>query len=455
VSDEIDDSAETRQLSHGQSDPLHREIHAYVLEVEGGSDALPFTGEIERATLGSHPSNDLVLGSDTVSRFHCEVLSDATGVRVKDLGSKNGTFVDGVRVESAWLRNDSRLQLGDVSVRFRARGELALPVSAASSFGGLVGRSLAMRRLFALLERCAQSDVTVLIHGETGTGKEGAAEAVHAASRRAKGPFIVVDCGAIPPTLLESELFGHEKGSFTGAHGQRIGAFEEADGGTVFLDEIGEIPLDLQPKLLRVLERKTIRRVGSNRQIPVDVRIIAATHRSLQKEVNEGSFRADLYYRLAVVKVELPPLRERLEDLPQLVETLLDQLGVHGEGRARLTAPAFLARLGAHPLAGNVRELRNLLERALVLEDALDSPPPVPVPPGPAPQGPPPHVAPPPPAPPPPPPPPPRPGHPRWQATCAGSETSSGGRSSSRTPSTAPPRCRSRSTPTPRAPCPT
>jgi DNA-binding NtrC family response regulator len=350
---------------------MHREIHSYVLEVEGG-EALRLSGETERASLGSHPSNDLVLASDAVSRFHCELLSDARGVRIKDLGSKNGTFVDGVRVESAWLRNESRVQLGDVSLRFRLRGGMALPVSAASSFGGLVGRSLAMRRLFALLERCAQSDVTVLLHGETGTGKEGAAEAIHGASRRASAPFVVVDCGAIPPALLESELFGHEKGAFTGAHGQRIGAFEEANHGTVFLDEIGEIPLDLQPKLLRVLERKTIRRVGSNRQIPVDVRIIAATHRSLQKEVNEGSFRADLYYRLAVVKVELPPLRERLEDLPDLVETLLDQLGVRGDARARLTSTAFLGRLAAHPLSGNVRELRNLLERALVLEDAFD-----------------------------------------------------------------------------------
>ncbi|MBX7194194.1 MAG: sigma 54-interacting transcriptional regulator [Sandaracinaceae bacterium] len=363
--------AETREIREEPSAPLHSEIHAYVLEVEGG-EALTFNAQSERASVGSHPSNDLVLASDAVSRFHCEILSDARGVRIRDLASKNGTYVDGVRVESAWLRNDNRLQLGDVSVRFRARGGLALPVSSSSSFGGLVGRSLAMRRVFALLERCAQSDVTVLVHGETGTGKEGAAEAIHAASRRASGPFVVVDCGAIPPALLESELFGHEKGAFTGAHGQRVGAFEEADGGTVFLDEIGEIPLDLQPKLLRVLERKTIRRVGSNKQLPVDVRILAATHRSLQKEVNDGSFRADLYYRLAVVKVELPPLRERLDDLPDLVDTLLDQLGVQGEARARLTSPAFLARLRAHSLLGNVRELRNLLERALVLEDAFD-----------------------------------------------------------------------------------
>jgi DNA-binding NtrC family response regulator len=369
----VTDGTQTRDLGAVPGAlPLHREIHAYVLEVEGAGEALSFTGETERASIGAHPSNELVLASDTVSRFHCEILSDAGGVRVHDLGSRNGTFVDGVRVETAWLRNDSRLQLGDVSLRFRARGELALPVSAASSFGGMVGRSLPMRRLFALLERCSQSDVTVLIQGETGTGKEAAAEAIHGASRRASKPFVVVDCGAIPPSLLESELFGHEKGSFTGAVGQRVGAFEEADGGTVFLDEIGEIPLDLQPKLLRVLERKTIRRVGSNRQIPVDVRILAATHRPLQKEVNEGTFRADLYYRLAVVKVELPALRERLEDLPALVETLLDQLGVHGEGRARLTSPGFLARLSAYPLSGNVRELRNLLERALVLEDAFD-----------------------------------------------------------------------------------
>ena len=364
--------SETRDISTAKAAlPTHREIHAYILEVEGG-EALTFSGESERAGIGAHPSNDLVLASDTVSRFHCELVSEGTGVRVRDLGSKNGTFIDGVRVESAWLHNNSRLQLGDVSVRFRARGGVSLPVHASSAFGGMVGRSLAMRRLFSLLERCAGSDVTVLIQGETGTGKEAAAEAIHAASRRANEPFVVVDCGAIPPSLLESELFGHEKGSFTGAVNQRIGAFEAANSGTVFLDEIGEIPIDLQPKLLRVLERKTIRRVGSNKQIPVDVRIVAATHRPLQKEVNEGTFRADLYYRLAVVKVELPPLRERLEDLPELVETLLDQLGIQGESRARLTSPAFQSRLAAHPFAGNVRELRNLLERALVLEDAFE-----------------------------------------------------------------------------------
>jgi two-component system response regulator GlrR len=364
--------SETRDISTAKTAlPMHREIHAYVLEVEGG-EALTFSGESERAGIGAHPSNDLVLASDTVSRFHCELVSEGNGVRVRDLGSKNGTIVDGVRIESAWLHNNSRLQLGDVTVRFRARGGVSLPVHASSAFGGMVGRSLAMRRLFALLERCAGSDVTVLIQGETGTGKEAAAEAIHGASRRANENFVVVDCGAIPPSLLESELFGHEKGSFTGAVNQRIGAFEAAHNGTVFLDEIGEIPIDLQPKLLRVLERKTIRRVGSNKQIPVDVRIIAATHRPLQKEVNEGSFRADLYYRLAVVKVELPPLRERLEDIPELVDTLLEQLGVQGEARARLTAPGFQARLAAHPFAGNVRELRNLLERALVLEDAFE-----------------------------------------------------------------------------------
>jgi two-component system response regulator GlrR len=340
--------------------------------IDGGPEAVAVPLGLASVRVGSGEDADLRLDDAAVSRAHVALRLVPHGCEIRDLDSKNGTFVDGVRVESAWLRNDSRLQLGDVTVRFRERGGVVLPVSSASSFGGLVGRSLAMRRLFALLERCAQSDVTVLIHGETGTGKEGAAEAIHGASRRASAPFVVVDCAAIPPALLESELFGHEKGSFTGAHGQRIGAFEEANGGTVFLDEIGEIPIDLQPKLLRVLERKTIRRVGSNRQIPVDVRILAATHRSLQKEVNDGTFRADLYYRLAVVKVELPPLRERLDDLPDLVETLLAQLGVRGEAHARLTSAPFLARLTSHPLAGNVRELRNLLERALVLEDAFD-----------------------------------------------------------------------------------
>jgi transcriptional regulator with PAS, ATPase and Fis domain len=210
----------------------------------------------------------------------------------------------------------------------------------------------------------------VLIHGETGTGKDAAAEAIHEASARREQPFVVVDCGAIPAELLESELFGHERGAFTGAVEDRSGAFEAASGGTIFLDEIGELALELQPKLLRALERKTIKRVGSNHYAPVDVRIIAATNRCLRSEINAHRFRSDLYYRLNVLNVQMPPLRERLEDLPLLVDAMLSSLRADGhEYAGHVRSDAFLAALGAHSWPGNVRELRNYIERCLTLYD--------------------------------------------------------------------------------------
>jgi len=224
-----------------------------------------------------------------------------------------------------------------------------------------------MRAAFALLERAAASDATVLIEGETGTGKEGAARGLHDGSTRRSGPFVVVDCGAIPAELLESELFGHERGAFTGASAARAGAFEEADGGTIFLDEIGELPLDLQPKLLRAIEHRQIRRVGSNLHKTVDVRLVAATHRDLRADVNDGRFRPDLYFRLAVVRINLPPLRERPEDIPLLVERIVDGLVDDPAARAPLLDGALVTALQRGAWAGNVRELRNHLERCLVL----------------------------------------------------------------------------------------
>jgi transcriptional regulator with PAS, ATPase and Fis domain len=227
-----------------------------------------------------------------------------------------------------------------------------------------------MRRVFALLERAAQSDATVLIEGETGTGKEAVAESIHRESRRSDGPFVVVDCGAIPSALLESELFGHERGAFTGAVAARRGAFEAAAGGTIFLDEIGELDAELQPKLLRVLERKEIKRVGNTQHTAVDVRVIAATNRGLRTEVNAKRFRSDLYYRLAVVEIALPPLRERPEDVPLLVSHLLDHLGAAGTPEAAmLQSEQSLTTLTHHKWPGNVRELRNYVERTVALRD--------------------------------------------------------------------------------------
>jgi DNA-binding NtrC family response regulator len=237
-------------------------------------------------------------------------------------------------------------------------------------FGRMIGRSPAMQTVFDLLGKAAPSDATILLEGETGTGKEVSAEAIHRGSPRAAKPFLVVDCGAMPPQLLESELFGHERGAFTGAVSARQGVFEAAGGGTVFLDEIGELSLDLQPKLLRVLERREVRRVGTNNHIPVNVRLIAATNRSLREQVAAQKFRSDLYYRLAVVEVRLPPLRERLPDLPLLVDHIVHAFGNVDETTwTRVRAPEFLEALARHSWPGNIRELRNYLERCLALHD--------------------------------------------------------------------------------------
>jgi len=253
-------------------------------------------------------------------------------------------------------------------VRFEPLGEsVELELSSAETFGGIVGSSVPMRELFARLEKIAQSDATVLVTGETGTGKELVAEAVHEHSKRKSGPFVVLDCGSIPQNLIESELFGHEKGAFTGATHTYAGAFERSDGGTVFLDEIGELPLAMQPKLLRVLERKEVRRVGGSKTISTDIRVVAATNRDLGVEVNRGRFREDLYYRLAVARIHVPPLRERREDLALLVEHFLS-ITPGAEG-TRLE-PGTVELMMKHDWPGNVRELRNVIERAVLLSDA-------------------------------------------------------------------------------------
>jgi DNA-binding NtrC family response regulator len=346
-----------------------RTVRRFVLELLTDSPRR-YESSADRASIGSHESNDVVIDDPSVSRFHCEVLVDAGGVRVRDLDSKNGTIVDGMRVVEAWLRPGAILRLGRSSLRFGLAGESnRLTLSSRTSFGALVGQSASMRAAFALLERAAASDATVLIEGETGTGKEGAAQSLHDEGARAGAPFLVIDCSAVPANLLESELFGHERGAFTGAVTRRVGIFEGARGGTVFLDEIGELPLELQPKLLRVLEKREIRRVGANTTTPVDVRVVAATNRDLRAEVNAGRFRSDLYFRLAVVRVALPPLRQRPEDVPLLVMRFLDGLRATPAQRA-LFSPELLNELARGAWPGNVRELRNYVERCLVLQDA-------------------------------------------------------------------------------------
>jgi transcriptional regulator with PAS, ATPase and Fis domain len=339
----------------------------HVTVLKGPDAGASFSSKRERTAIGTHESADVVLHDQAVSRFHCELVPEGGRIRIRDLGSKNGTVVDGLTVLDGYLRQTSTIGLGRTELRVELqRGELSLPLSEREGFGLLVGRSVAMRRVFAMLEDAAKSDATVLVEGETGTGKELVAESIHKESERREGPFVIVDCGAVPAELLESELFGHERGSFTGASAARKGAFEAASGGSIFLDEIGELPLELQPKLLRALERREVKRVGADTYQPVDVRVIAATNRSLRQEVNERRFRADLYYRVAVLEVQLPPLRDRLDDLPLLVGVLGQHLrsGAGGDG-FDLAAPSFVAELGRHAWPGNVRELRNYLERCV------------------------------------------------------------------------------------------
>jgi DNA-binding NtrC family response regulator len=359
--------AETTELSRGDAQAL---VRLYRVEALDGPDAgKSHVSAGERTIVGTHPSAQLVLGDRAVSRFHCEIALEEGAVLVRDLGSKNGTEVDGTRIVEAHLKSGAVIAIGQTRLRFTIGDDpVRVPVSPHERLGVLVGRSVAMRSTFALLERAAASDATVLLEGETGTGKEATAETIHQLSARKDGPLVVVDCGAVPPALLESELFGHEKGAFTGAQSARAGAFESAHQGTIFLDEIGELAGDLQPKLLRALESRAVKRVGANDYTGVDVRVVAATNRNLRAEVNAGRFRPDLYYRLAVLEVRLPPLRERKEDLPLLVGEILGRLGVRSRPEAAaLEAPEFLSSLERHPWPGNVRELRNHVERCLAL----------------------------------------------------------------------------------------
>ncbi len=326
----------------------------------------------ERAAVGSAPGNDLVIEDKAVSRIHCELSLREQAVWVRDLGSRNGTFVQGVQVLEAKVGDGARVRLGNTELLVRygvTNAEVELWPT--DHFGPLLGGSVAMREHFARLARIARDDSTVLVQGETGTGKELVAQALHQQSSRASAPFVVVDCGALPENLLEAELFGYVRGAFTGATHPRAGAFECAEGGTVFLDEIGELPLSMQPKLLRVLESRTVRRLGEWTQRPVDVRVVSATHRDLRTMVNTGAFREDLYFRLAILPVTVPPLRARVEDIPQLVRAFLASSGTSSES----PGAELLAELAQRPWIGNVRELRNFVARARVLGagDALQA----------------------------------------------------------------------------------
>ncbi|HHH30908.1 MAG TPA: sigma 54-dependent Fis family transcriptional regulator, partial [Polyangiaceae bacterium] len=274
----------------------------------------------EVLTVGKARDNDLVLSDKAVSRYHLELNVTERGVEVADLGSTNGTFLGSARIERAIVPLGSVLKVGRTSLELCDGEGATVPLSSGTATELVVGATPVMQRLMAQIEKVSDSEVPCLLMGESGTGKEVIARAIQSLSKRSRGPFVTVDCGAFAPNLVASELFGHEKGAFTGADRQHIGAFERAHGGVLFLDEIGELPLDLQPQLLGALERRQFRRLGGQKEINVDVQLVSATNRDLRVEVNEGTFRLDLYYRLAVVVLRLPPLRERRDDIPLLVE---------------------------------------------------------------------------------------------------------------------------------------
>jgi DNA-binding NtrC family response regulator len=346
-------------------------VRDFRLDVVEGPDAGRSFGPLAAVVrVGSAEANEVRLSDAAVSRFHFSIERGPRGLMLSDSGSTNGTFLGTYRVLSAYLDDGAKICVGKTVLSYRVAKEArVLPVSERRSFGQLLGESPAMRSLFSMMERLAKVDAPVLIEGPTGTGKELIARGLHAEGPLKDRPFVVVDCGAATPTLIESELFGHQKGAFTGADQARTGAFELADGGTIFLDEIGELPLPLQPKLLRVLESGVIRPIGSEKERAVRVRVLSATHRNLRHMVNIGTFREDLYFRLAVCPVQVPPLSERPEDLRVLTHHFLGHAlrAIGFEGPTPAPSRETLSFLENQTLSGNVRELRNLVERAVIL----------------------------------------------------------------------------------------
>ncbi len=320
--------------------------------------------------IGSDPLNDLVLTDRTVSRQHCELLHQAGQCKLVDLGSTNGTFLNELKVGEIYLSHGTIFRVGKTRVRFTVV-LLAEPVVRPETdrYGDIIGSSPGLRDVFAIMDKVAPTDLSVVIEGETGTGKELIARAIHQNSRRADKSLVVFDCSAFPATLLESELFGHEKGAFSGATYTHRGVFERANGGTIFFDELAEMDVEFQPKFLRVLETGEFRRVGGERTLKVDVRVVAATNRKLDEMIAKGTFRRDLFYRLAKVRFRLPPLRERHEDIPLLIRHLLDQACKESNQTRPKVSGQAVALLLQHPWPGNIRQLENLVRGALLMSD--------------------------------------------------------------------------------------
>lgn len=342
----------------------------YLLFYRGDREILRFPLTGPDLKIGRHPANDLTLPDGDISRFHATIERRGDGYWIVDQ-SRNGTFLNGRRMQASPLKDKDNFLIGSWSVVFSGESEggeketvVRKGVKPPPAFCGIIGQSEPMKRVFAMIEKVAPTMATVLILGETGSGKELAARAIHELSPRLRGPFVPINCGSISPQLVESELFGHERGAFTGAVGRHAGAFEQARGGILFLDEVGELPLELQPKLLRVLEERRFRRVGGADEIEADVRLVAATHRNLEALTREGKFREDLFFRLFSVPIPLPPLRERPGDVPLLADFFVRSFQ-SGGAEKRLT-PGAIDRLLHYPWRGNVRELKNVMTRSLL-----------------------------------------------------------------------------------------
>jgi len=367
-------TASTVATHHSEAFPSRtgapRSAVCQLVVIEGPDMGRALRVEGDEVLVGTDEACDLRLTDDRVSARHLAVRRGEGGYEVRDLGSRNGTIFQGSALAEAVLQAGATLKLGRSFLRFQPIPQ-AIEVTPSQSrrLGEMVAESLAMREVFAVLELAAGSDVSVLLEGETGVGKELAARAVHETSPRRRGPFVAVDCSALPETLIDSELFGHVRGAFTGATGSRKGAFQRADGGTLFLDELGSIPAAVEARLLRAVEERVVRPVGADSERAVDVRIIAASRQDLLARVTEGSFRPDLYYRLSVVRVIIPPLRQRREDIAPIVVELLRRRGVEVESGHG----PWLDRLYAYHWPGNARELRNVVDRALALSPGASS----------------------------------------------------------------------------------
>jgi two-component system, NtrC family, response regulator HydG len=368
------DDFETRVRARLDDEGCRGVACSYILEVlEGPNAGTRIDVDVNRPSpllVGQSPACDLELGDRLVSRRHAAFEPSPLGLRLTDLGSTNGTRVQDVQVVEAYLSGGELVRLGDTVLRV-LRGEASPdpPASQGMRFGKVIGASFAMQRLYPLCQRLAHSDVPLIIEGETGTGKEQLAEALHEASSRAAAPFVVFDCTATAPSLLESALFGHERGAFTGAVSTKKGCFELANNGTLLIDEIGDLDLALQAKLLRAIERQEIQRVGGERWRSLDVRIMAATRRNLEQEVQAGRFRDDLFYRLAVARIELPPLRRREGDVSLLARHFWRLLGGH-----QAPPEEFFQKLESYDWPGNVRELHNAVLRRVALGELGETP---------------------------------------------------------------------------------